>query len=126
MIEHVNRSVDKGIVTSVVAVYKAKLAIVSEDDVGDMLQKAFDDREDYLQRMRESGRDVFVCTVQYQVGGVGHSMAVSAEIVEGANGSRTLGPVEFFAGDNDSGEGTPLAAELVFDTSRFLPWTEKN
>ena len=119
MIEHVNRSVDKGIVTSVVAVYKAKLTVVSENDIEDILNDVKS-----LRGIEESGRDVFVSAVQYQVYGVGHSLAVSAEIVEGANGSRTLGPVEFFAGDNDSDEGNPLAAELVFDTSKFLPWTE--
>ena len=124
MIDHVTRSVDKGIVTAVVAVYKAKLAMVSEEDVEGMLHMALGDRIDSLQDIKESGRDVIVCAVQYQFDGVGHSMAISAEIVKGADGVRTLGPVELFAGDEDSGEGIPLSAELVFDTSKFLSWTE--
>ncbi len=121
MIDHVSRSVDKGIVTAVVAVYKAKLAMTTGEEMQDM---ALDGRIDSLHAVKESVRDVVVCAVQYQFDGVGHTLAISAELIMSANGARTIGPLEFFAGNDDSGEGIPLSAELVFDTSKFLPWTE--
>ena len=120
MIEHVNRSVDKGVVTAVVVLYRAKLAVVSEDDMDSL--PGMDSRE--LIALRDAGRDVVVCAIQYQINGVGHTVAASGEIVMGADGSSTLGPIEFFSGGNASDEGTPLSAELVFDTSKFLTWTE--
>jgi len=125
IIDHVTRSVDKGVVTAVVVVYKAKLAMVSEEDVEGMLHMALGDRVDPLQEFKEAGQDVVICAIQYQVDGVGrHSLAVSAEIVVDADGGSTIGPLELFACVNNAGEDIPLSPELMFDTSKFVPWKE--
>lgn len=124
MVDHVTRSVDKGIVTAVIAVDRAKVAEFPEDDVEGLLRVALVDREGLLRDIEESWGDIVICSAQYQVQGGGYSIAVLAEIVKGVDGRNTLGPTEFFVTNEDSGDEVPLAKDIVFDTNKFLPWTE--